>query len=387
MDSPAVDLARARGLIERFLAGGGARTRRAHIRDVDEFARFLGEEPAGAVARLLRGGPVAGRGLLLEYAIALRGRGLAGATVSRRLAALRTIAAIAAELGLIEWSLEVPTEGQVAAAIRERAEQASYVMPRHPSEVDRLDLQHYALRAALRCNHLAPVGPAARILDTGCGTGQWGFDMCQELPDALVVGLDLVRGKPDEPAGYRHVKGNILHGLPFRDACFDFVHQRLLFSGVPARSWPEVVADLVRVTRPGGWVELVEPMSVMEPMGPATTRLNRLALGLADALELDTTGAVFRALDGYLRDAGLAGVTRREHALPVGQWGGEVGSFMATDIRAAFTRICEVVQARSGLPTEEAHELIQRAQEEWERDRMTWTFAIAFGRRPVTAAS
>ncbi len=37
----------------------------------------------------------------------------------------------------------------------------AYVLPRHPAEVDRLDVQHYALREALGTNHLASVeGPA-----------------------------------------------------------------------------------------------------------------------------------------------------------------------------------------------------------------------------------
>ena len=34
----------------------------------------------------------------------------------------------------------------------------AYLFPRHPSEVDRLDVQHYALREALGANYLAPVG-------------------------------------------------------------------------------------------------------------------------------------------------------------------------------------------------------------------------------------
>jgi threonine dehydrogenase-like Zn-dependent dehydrogenase len=29
------------------------------------------------------------------------------------------------------------------------------------------------------------------VLDVGCGTGQWGFEMCYEFPGARVVGVDL----------------------------------------------------------------------------------------------------------------------------------------------------------------------------------------------------
>jgi ubiquinone/menaquinone biosynthesis C-methylase UbiE len=67
-----------------------------------------------------------------------------------------------------------------------------YLLPRHASEVDRLDVQHYALRETLGVNHLAPIEPPRRALDVGCGTGQWAFELCKRHPGALVVGLDLV---------------------------------------------------------------------------------------------------------------------------------------------------------------------------------------------------
>ncbi len=232
-------------------------------------------------------------------------------------------------------------------------------------------------------NHAAPLESVARVLDVGCGTGQWGFDMCQQLPDAMVVGLDLVPGKRDGPPRSHWVRGNVLAGLPFADGRFDFVHQRLLVSGVPVPAWPQVVADLVRVTRPGGWIELVEPRMTADGAGPATERLNALALSLGAGLGLDMESRVFDSLDTYLHDAGLADVTRRHLVLPIGRWQGEVGTLMATDLRAGFTRVCEVLQARSVLTVHEGYELIQRAQEEWEQRRTSWSVAVVYGRRPA----
>jgi SAM-dependent methyltransferase len=375
-------LARVESLLAHFLANRGDRTRYAYSVDVEDFGRYLGEAAAGAVARLLANGPRAGRHLAVEYAIDLRARGLAQATVTRRLATLRALAGDAHDLGVIDWSLEVPNEDQVSAAIRERADQASYMLPRHPSEVDRLDLQHYALMGAMGAHFLAPVEEAGRILDVGCGTGQWAFDMCRQFPGAVAVGFDLVASKPGGPASYHCVRGNALHGLPFRDDRFDFVHQRLLVTGVPLAAWSEVVSDLVRVTRPGGWVELVEPRMTFEGAGPATERLNDLALAIAGSLLLDTTSVVFGSLDGYLQDAGLTNVTRQQVRVPIGAWGGEVGSLMATDTRAGFTRLCEVMQARSRLSVQEGNDLIVRALEEWQQRETAWTFAIAFGQKP-----
>lgn len=64
-----------------------------------------------------------------------------------------------------------------------------------------------------------------------------------------------------------------LKGLPFPDQQFDYVHQRLLVAAIPAANWPEVIHELVRVTRPGGWVELLEVGVTIERASPETTRL------------------------------------------------------------------------------------------------------------------
>ena len=265
---------------------------------------------------------------------------------------------------------------------------AAYLFPRHPDEVNRLDLQHFALREALGRNFLAPVEAPGRVLDVGTGTGQWGFEVCHRFPDALVVGFDLVPGKPDHPPGYRHVRGNLLQGLPFQDDVFDFVHQRFLTWGVPVAAWPGVVVELVRVTRPGGWIELVEITARPQRTGPATQALfDLIHRHLAGPLGLDTTDVVFHSLDEYLRRAGLEEIVRREIALPLGEWGGQVGSLLATDSRTAGQRLCELLRARSPDQAEEAIQLLSRAMDELDQHRTIFPVAVAYGRRPIRPRS
>ena len=371
-------------LLRRFLDRHAPATARAYTADLADLARFLGTSLEAAVGSLLLGPEPASR-RLLDYALELRRRGLAPATARRRLGTLRALLATARELDLVDWTLELPSPEDVEAALnRPREPDSSYFFPRHPDEVDRLDLQHFALREALGANFLAPVESPVRVLDVGTGTGQWGFEVCHRFPDALVVGLDLVRGKPDHPPGYRHVRGNVLQGLPFRDDSFDFVHQRFLVSGIPVNAWSEVVAELVRVTRPGGWVELVEIPTRPRDAGPATERLWDLLLGqIAAPLGLDTAASVFASLDEYLHRTGLEEVTRREVSLPVGAWGGQIGSFMATDVRTACTRLCEVLRPRSLEMAEEAEGLLHRSMDEIDRCHTVWPVAVAYGRKPA----
>ena len=258
-----------------------------------------------------------------------------------------------------------------------------YIFPEHPAEIDRLDVQHYALLAATGAHYAAPVERPRLVLDVGSGTGQWGFDICRALPDAEVVGFDLQPGKGGQPANYHFLRGNLLQGLPFAADQFDFVHQRLLTMGIPVSSWASVVDDLVRVTSVGGWVELVEISWSMTPAGPATERFMLLAGQIGRRLGLDTTDILFRSLDQGLRRAGLTAVERREFRLPVGEWGGQVGSLMATDVRAGFMRMCSVFEAHGLLTDDEGRQLIGTAMAECERLRGCLSLAIAFGQKSL----
>jgi SAM-dependent methyltransferase len=377
-------LARAKELLDRFLTGRPDRTLQAYTIDLDDFARFQGTTRAEAAARLLAAGPAAAWQLVLEYGMDLRRQDRAPATIERRLHTLRALVREANDQGVVSWQLQLPTAGEISAAMASlpAKDTEHYLFPRHLGEVDRLDIQHYVLRATLHANHLAPVERPARILDVGSGTGQWGFEMCERFGSSLVVGLDLVSGKPGQPPGYRYVRGNILHGLPFADDRFDFVHQRLLAAGLPISVWPAVVADLVRVTRPGGWVELVEmPLKAVRPT-PAVDRLMELGRPLLEALSLDSSDVVYRSVDGYLRDAGLTDVDRREATVPVGRWGGDVGTLMVTTVRAGATRVCEVLQARGMLSDEEARVLLEELVDECENGRIEHAVAVAFGQKP-----
>lgn len=259
----------------------------------------------------------------------------------------------------------------------------AYGLPRHDTEIDRLDVHHYALRAALRGNVIAPLRAPGTILDVASGTGRWAYDVCGEFPDATVVGLDVVTGRPGRrPANYRHVQANVLRGLPFADGSFDYVHQRLMVSALPIGAWPDVVRDLVRVTRPGGWVELVESGSDIEPSGPATTRLFELAAQLAASYELDRSGSVSSVLDDHLRAAGAEAVEKRSVPIPIGDWGGRVGSLMASELRSTFMGLCATFESRFGLPAALCQELLHAMRAECEGYRSRYTFTVAIGRKP-----
>jgi hypothetical protein len=91
-------------------------------------------------------------------------------------------------------------------------------------------------------------------------------------------------------------------------------------------------------------------------------------------------------VDNYLGRTGLTGVEKRTFEVPIGQWGGGVGSFMASDLRALFTRLSPVFQARFDVPAQECEELIAAMLEEFEQHRSAGIFNYAFGLKPRPGA-
>src|SRR5262249_53788886 len=122
-------------LLAAFLAGRSPQTVRAYRQDLADFAACVGAATAAAAAhRLVAHGPGPANELALRYQAELRRRGLAAATVNRRLAALRSLVKLARTLGVTGWSLDVEglkaepyrdTRGPGTAGVRRLLEQLS----------------------------------------------------------------------------------------------------------------------------------------------------------------------------------------------------------------------------------------------------------------------
>lgn len=98
-----------RALVDAFLAGRSPRTIAAYKQDWADFARFVGAETMDDAAQILLGsGPGAANMAALQYRNHLHERGMAAATINRRLAALRSLVALANTIGMATFALKVP---------------------------------------------------------------------------------------------------------------------------------------------------------------------------------------------------------------------------------------------------------------------------------------
>jgi ubiquinone/menaquinone biosynthesis C-methylase UbiE len=106
-------------------------------------------------------------------------------------------------------------------------------------------------------------GRPIRILDIGCGTGQFAARIRGALPNARVWGVDLVSDMLAKGAErWRHHRGHVTpvqgdsERLPFASNSFDFVTCANSFHHYPHQD--RAVAEMFRVLRPGGRLMLID---------------------------------------------------------------------------------------------------------------------------------
>lgn len=118
---------------------------------------------------------------------------------------------------------------------------------------------------------------------------------------------------------------------------------RLLVSAIPHDRWPYVVRELVRVTRPGGWVESVEAMLPVNG-GPIAEQLMDWIRAISQRRGVEIADAM--AVGGLLHAAGAVDVSTRLVEIPCGDYGGRVGKMMAADYFSGVKAVGGVIAAQ-----------------------------------------
>jgi SAM-dependent methyltransferase len=264
---------------------------------------------------------------------------------------------------------------------RRYREDVPYLLPKDLNEINRLEFQHFALRAALKGNHLTTLRNPRQILDIGSGTGVWGREICREFPRADVYNVDLEAELVTSPTNYHFVTHNILEGLPFPDNTFDFVHQRLLLWAIPAQAWSPLIKEMLRVSTPGGHLEIVEGNGItFTNTGPALSEILEGVMLLAKRRGIDPT--IPARLEVYLHQQGTADVEKQELTLPIGRWGGRIGALMEKDLLALIASFRTPFMAALGYKPDKFDRLYQSVESEWNKLQTSFIFFIYTGKKP-----
>lgn len=237
-----------------------------------------------------------------------------------------------------------------------RGDATGYIFGESDAEISRLNFQHFMFRYAFGADYSAPVAAPRSILDVACGTGRWAREIARRFPDANVMGFDINRDQLDAslaegerlgndylPANCTYLQGNALERFGFHDTSFDYVMARACSAFIPAAQWPLVVAEMVRVTQPGGWVELRDFGLVYSP----NTALNELTVKFANlAQKRGIHPGAGPFLGQYLQSAGLYNVQVQQMRVRSGYGSGtRAGQLMLADYLALLDRVTAGIEA------------------------------------------
>jgi len=267
---------------------------------------------------------------------------------------------------------------------RRRLQEQPYALPKDHQEEERLKFQHRMLYAHLRRHSFAPLQPASvrHILDVGCGPGVWLSDLATLFPTASLIGLDSDALQVELAAQLKHprcqfVQGDVLRGLPFETGTFEYTHMRCMVLAIPAPFWPFVIGELVRVTAPGGWIELFDGGQGCERVGPYMQQM--LIWG---QLVLEQKGFDLRLIEQLgemLRQAGVGNVSEQHFTLPLGTWAGRVGALMGKDLLAIFEAFKAPLCSALSLPPEQVDAVLQELPQEWNAYHTSYTYIETHG--------
>jgi ubiquinone/menaquinone biosynthesis C-methylase UbiE len=154
--------------------------------------------------------------------------------------------------------------------------------------------------------------PGERVLEVGCGTGNLALAVKRLRPDVAVAGLD-----PDPKALARAARKARAAGLavewqrgfaqqlPYEEGAFDHVLSSLMFHHLDPDGRGKMLAEVRRVLRPGGSLDLIDFGGGEHAHGPLD-RLSRRSPRLQDNFG--------DRIPTLMTEAGLSEATETGHA-------------------------------------------------------------------------
>ncbi|CAG8546239.1 4071_t:CDS:2 [Funneliformis caledonium] len=252
-----------------------------------------------------------------------------------------------------------------------------YSLPNDDAEMDRLKLQHYLFRYIFQGSFSSPVEEILKIggtevLDLGCGPGTWLFEMGDNFPKSNFTGVDLTNTLSGNDSfqfqNVKFVKGNVLDSLPFKDSTFDYVFIRYLSFGFTEQDWKYVINEIIRITKPGGWIEFMEPEFKLRNNGPISEYLNDAMIKDLDSRNICTN--ITTKLEQFLMDTKQANkVFHDEKPSNFGSCNGRFGELACNDfimiMRTIEPRLLQIIETSN----EEYDQLLQNIPDEMNQFR------------------
>ncbi|KAG9235803.1 UMTA methyltransferase [Amylocarpus encephaloides] len=200
-----------------------------------------------------------------------------------------------------------------------------YLAPIDEDEQERQEIFHDVLSRVFDNRLLFPlVSHPRRILDCGYGCALWASEVAAQNPHCEVLGIDINPWQPERAPSNLYLQVDDLNReFNFSSHSFDLVHSQMMASGIHINRWTEYMNDMLRVTRPGGWTQMVELYYNVQSDNGSLTEDHALRrwshLYLESHQGLKDLRVPLR-LPAMMREAGFVDVENRMLQLPTCAW-------------------------------------------------------------------
>jgi SAM-dependent methyltransferase len=169
-----------------------------------------------------------------------------------------------------------------------------------------------------------PLENPRRILDIGCGTGDWAEDMGVAYPNAEVIGTDIA---PLQPTS---VPRNVFFEIDDAEweggwnwtESFDFVHIRSMKGAF--KDWTKIYQESYTHLEPGGWIEVLDfddHVALLDYFKEEPIILNWFNAILEATANAPTNFDASHLEPALLEAQGFMNVTIETYDIPMGAWG------------------------------------------------------------------
>ncbi|GBB94015.1 hypothetical protein RclHR1_22740002 [Rhizophagus clarus] len=243
---------------------------------------------------------------------------------------------------------------------------ASYIDPLHSYKF----LRDYLFQS----NFSSPIEDklieGCKVLDIGCGPGTWLLELSSKYEDSYFFGVDIKSVFPQQikPNNLEFIKADVTDGLSFNDNEFDFTHAEFMNPMFTPDQWDFVLSELIRVTKPGGYIEVADLNSARVNQGPIFRKI-------ADAIwaTFSKRGIDVKLINNFDSKfelhPNIGKVHRIEKDVITGPNGGKIG-LLYQDIAISYFNseiTSKVVSEEIGISEEEYKDMLKKLVEEFKR--------------------
>lgn len=258
-------------------------------------------------------------------------------------------------------------------------------------EVERFEVERQLLKIATGGLYRAPISVPRKVLNVACNaSGFWCLDVAEKFwKTAEVVGVDsddallveALRKKGIHPANFHFVQLDLLNNpLPFEDHSFDFTYARFLSLSVPVLCWGNLLTEMVRVTKPGGYVEVVDQEAGQTKSGAFLTLREAVQHWMRQQNLHPAPGPY---LADWLCEAHLVRVEGRRILVGSGPQESRQQRLLLANFGAMFSHLQPLVIQAGIISAEGYASALERLKADLQTGGLIWPITHAYGMRPL----